>query len=168
MRIPHHDIINGINKINNSNLRHQILKTPLGFYILDDSYNSSYESLLASLELLYDQKGYSGKSVLLGDILELGDQSETIHAAVGKMVAKYRFDNLFLFGNQVSYIAESAIANGFPKTKIFVNSDIHSPEITSAYICQNMKPNEILLAKASHKMNLRRIINLITGNQNEK
>ena len=168
MKIPHRNIIDGISKINNSNLRHQILKTPLGFYILDDSYNSSYESLLASFELLSNLKGYSGKSVLLGDILELGDQSETIHAAVGQMVTKYRFDNLFLIGEQVYHIAESAISNGFPKNKIFINSDIHSPEITSAYICQNMKPNEILLAKASHKMNLRRIINLITGNQNEK
>ena len=48
------------------------------------------------------------------------------------MVTKYRFDNLFLIGEQVYHIAESAISNGFPKNKIFINSNIHSPEITSA------------------------------------
>lgn len=168
MKIPHDDIIQGINRISESNLRHKILETPFGFHILDDSYNSSFESVSASIELLTNIKGYSEKSVLLGDILELGEKSAEIHEAVGSLVAKYDIDKIFLIGNRSYYIAKGAINAGFPQNRIFINYDIHSPEATSSSICQNMHENGILLAKASHKMNLGRIINMILGKQNER
>ena len=163
MKMSSSEIMKGIKKIGEDSFRHKIYKTPQDFYILDDSYNASYESVIASIDLLSDLKGYSRKSILLGDILELGDKSAEIHSVIGSIVTKHDIDKLFVIGDFSRYIVQGALSAGFPKNRIFMNPDMHSPEITSSAICQNMRPNEILLIKASHKMNMGRIINLSLG-----
>ena len=163
MAIPQEKIKDGIKKIKEDSFRHKIYQSPIGFYILDDSYNASFDSVIAAADLLKTINGYSQKNVLLGDILELGDKSEEIHESIGSAIAEYNFDNLFIIGNFAHHIAKGALDKGFSKNKIFVNQDIHSPEITSSVILQNVRPNGILLIKASHKMNMGRIINLIMG-----
>lgn len=163
MEVPQETIKDGIKEIKEDSFRHKIYQSPNGFYILDDSYNASYDSVIAAIDLLNTVDSYSQKNVLLGDILELGDKSEEIHKTIGKAIAEYNFDNLFIIGNFAHHIEKGALEKGFPKKRIFVNRDIHSPETTSSVILQNVKPNGILLIKASHKMNMERIINLIMG-----
>ena len=156
------DMIKGINAISESSFRHRIVQSKRGFFILDDSYNASYESVLASISMLLklDEKGR--KSILLGDILELGSMSHDIHFKIGQMIGK-ESDIIFLFliGNEAKYIIDGAIDAGFEKRRIFYNPDTKSPEITASQICRNLTTDDMILAKASHKTNVKRIIDLI-------
>lgn len=156
-------IISGIHDIDEHSYRHKIQKTPYGFDIMNDAYNSSAESVIASANYLCDIEGYSGKSALLGDMLELGEQTDAIHMKIGAEIVRFGFDRLFLIGDYAMQIREGAVLSGFPKTHIFINTDRSLPEITASQILRNMKRGEILLAKASRGINLNRIINLIVG-----
>lgn len=161
LSIPMKHIVTGVRKINDSTYRHRIKSTPYGFDILDDAYNASAESVIASMNYLHDLNGYSGKSILLGDMLELGNKSKEIHTKIGIEIADYGFDNLFLIGSYANDIRISAISAGFPAKRIFTNENLSLPEITAAHILKAMQPRELLLAKASRKVNLDRIINML-------
>ena len=60
------------------------------FSLIDDSYNSNPTSLKAGIMLLnnlYESKAFKergNKIVILGDMLELGEEEETIHQEIAK------------------------------------------------------------------------------------
>lgn len=104
--------------------------------IIDDSYNSNYESLVGSLDLL--EKGYN--IVVLGDILELGDKSVRIHKRINKYIKKKPISEVLLIGDYTKYI----------KGKHFENIG----ELTD-YLNSIIKPNCTVLIKGSALMNLK-------------
>ena len=66
------------------------------------------------------------------------------------------------------YTRIGAQSLGMAEESIFVNSDISKPEITVGQILSNRRKNEIILFKASHKINLKRVINLLTEVEGRK
>ena len=66
------------------------------FKLIDDSYNSSYESLMYDLDLLKD---YDNTLLIIGAIKELGKYSNRIHKKIIKVLNKYNF-NYLLVGNE--------------------------------------------------------------------
>lgn len=64
------------------NRRYKVYKNS-SISLIDDSYNSSYESLKANLSTL---KKEDNKLLIIGDILELGKKSKKIHKKIGKLL----------------------------------------------------------------------------------
>lgn len=64
--------------------------------ILDDSYNSNFESLKYDLDLL---KNYKNKLLIIGSIKELGKYSKRIHKKIIKILKKQK-SNYILVGNE--------------------------------------------------------------------
>ena len=126
--------------------------------IINDSYNSSPEAVIAALTSLKSKKG--SKSALLGDMLELGDFSEDMHFEIGLHASKCELDNLYVIGSYSNYIYEGAVAGGFDKNKIFINENPNIPETTANQIL-NHSSNEVILFKASRKIKLERIIDIL-------
>lgn len=93
------EIIKAINNYKYPKQRLEEIKLVNDITLIDDAYNSSYESLLTSLENLKNIK--KKKIIILGDILELGDYSVNIHKKIGKKIKKYKFEKLLLVGNDV-------------------------------------------------------------------
>ena len=54
-----------------------------GIAVIDDCYNASPGAMSAALDLLVDVSGVR-KIAVLGDMLELGAESGSLHAAVGE------------------------------------------------------------------------------------
>ena len=71
-----------------------------GNIIINDCYNSSYESLKAGIHYLNKIDG--NKILILGDILELGKKSKKIHKKINKLVNKYK--TIYTVGNYSKYI----------------------------------------------------------------
>ena len=151
------DLSNGISKISADNTRQKVfLLENLHFYT--DFYNSSRESVFAFIESAKEVRSISKKSLLLGDILELGDMSQTIHQEIGNYISPHIFNNLFLFGNHIEYIAYSAIEQGFPKERLFINHDLSDPKITAEQIRSNCQKGETIFMKASRAIRLERVL----------
>ena len=151
------EIIRGVNAITKEDLRQRFIKLK-DFTIFDDSYNASIESIKADIDYLTKFGAPTG--ALLGDILELGKESESIHEEVGRIVAKSGLNSLYLIGTYAEYTARGAIECGMPQNRIFINTDETSYIKTFEQIKYGHVAGEIILFKASHKLRLDKIADI--------
>lgn len=128
-----------------------------GQTVITDCYNASPDSMKASLNVLSGLKVNGRKVAVLGDMLELGEMSESLHRKVGEMVADTKPDMLFCYGNEAKYIADEAGKFGI---NTYCSSDKDS--VTKA-VAEYVKNGDAILFKASRGMKLEEIINNVYG-----
>jgi len=110
------------------------------YTIIDDCYNSSYEALVNSLELLKYKE--EDKLIVLGDMLELGKYSKRYHKKVNKILKKINNKEVLLIGEYTKCI----------KGKHFNNIDS-----IIGYLNNRLTDDMILYLKGSRAMNLDKI-----------
>lgn len=162
------EIRKGIESIDDNDLRQRFIPFK-DFTVFDDSYNASVESMVADFKYISSLNKPTG--AFLGDILELGEASKRIHETIGERAAEFNVGNLYLYGVYAKDTERGAIRGGMDPKSIHVNTDISSPEISIAQILSNHKDGEIILFKASHKLRLDKIADIIKekeGMSNER
>ena len=65
--------------------------------LIDDSYNANVASVMAAIDTLASLPGQS--IVVLGDMLELGENSAQYHADVGQYAARKGIEKLYCIGD---------------------------------------------------------------------
>lgn len=79
------------------NMRSQIVLKGSNVIVLD-AYNANPSSMQAAIENLASMK--AGKKVaIIGDMFELEEEAEKEHAAIGKLLADKKFDEVYLCGS---------------------------------------------------------------------
>lgn len=79
-----------------------------GCLLIHDAYNASPESMKSAL-LAFEKVGASKKIAVLGDMLELGDESGFWHRQIGRFLKKVpSLSHLILVGTQVQGIKKTA------------------------------------------------------------
>ena len=78
--------------------------------MVDDSYNSSPSALAKSLDVMAHEKSATRKVAVLGEMLELGDHAERLHAESGRVAAQSGIDILFAIGGQAARALAAAPA----------------------------------------------------------
>lgn len=152
------DISSAISNINGDILRQKYINV-LDFRIYDDTYNSSPEAVKACISSIRRTSG--GRfSVLLGDMLELGEKSRTIHFEIGKFIGASGAIRLYTLGEFGDEIAAGAMHSGMSREQIFVNGS-NAHEAAASSIIDNHECGETILFKGSHAMRLSRVIELI-------
>jgi UDP-N-acetylmuramoyl-tripeptide--D-alanyl-D-alanine ligase len=68
-----------------------------GALVIDDSYNANPESMKAALRVLAEERGR--KVFVMGDMGELGSESEAMHAEVGRFARQSGIDALLALGD---------------------------------------------------------------------
>ena len=131
-----------------SNNRSQIIKKNNKLIILD-AYNANPTSMISAINSLIKKQG--NKSVILGDMFELGNQSEKEHHDLIDFCVKNNFENIFLIGNEFFKQKDKFEIPFFYKTKDELNKHIKKFPITSKYI----------LIKGSRVMRMENLINFI-------
>lgn len=154
LNIPIEDIILGIQNFNLTKSRMEINHIKNDIIVINDAYNASYDSMKAALEYL---KAYTNqrKIAVLGDMLELGEYSKQLHQSVGNEVVKNNIDILIAVGNEAKHIYNEAINLGFNPNNAFVFDNNAN---TIQKINEILKPNDVVLLKASHGMNFTEIL----------
>ena len=162
LNIKHSKIIDAIYNFKLSPHRLERKITKNNITLIDDTYNANFDSMINSLSILSKVKD-KRKVAILGDILELGKYSKEIHKNIGKTITKDTLDILITIGNSSKYIKEEAINNNFPKDNIysFKNYNESLEELPSI-----LKPNDIVLLKASHGIELDKIVDYLMNKIN--
>lgn len=93
-----------------------------GLHLIDDTYNANPCSMDQALKVLNRLAGSNRGIAVLGDMLELGDQSRRHHRQVGHLVAALSPAKLLLFGTQVAQIRKGALEKGYPEARIAMGS----------------------------------------------
>lgn len=99
--------------------RMNIYKSSRGFHIIDDTYNANPASVKAALRTLALVKQGRGIAVL-GDMLELGRQTDSLHKEIGMFCAASGIEKLFLTGSFAETVAEEARKNGMNRSNICI------------------------------------------------
>ncbi len=131
-----------------------------GITVIDDCYNASPESMRAAVDVLvsYAQKKNARPAALLGDMLELGEDSRLMHDQVGQYVAQMQVQKLFCYGSMADIIAEAAIKKGVRADNVYVCLDTRDPQSMADMILAALTPGDVLLVKASRAVQAERII----------
>lgn len=99
--------------------RMNIYKLTDSINLIDDTYNANPASVTQALNTLHTVSRTQKSIAVLGDMLELGEQSDELHRQIGQKAAQSGISKLFVFGNQVKFTIEGAIQNGFLADNIF-------------------------------------------------
>lgn len=151
--VPLEDAIEGINNtdININEKRLDIIRAK-DWTIINDTYNASPESMIAGIDVLINSKASRYVSIL-GDMLELGQNSVEGHMIVGKYLALKGVDLLITVGERARDIASAARANGIRNIIEYKDLDEAKDNIR-----QNICKGDLILIKASRGMLLENII----------
>lgn len=136
--------------------RAKLLKGIKDTWLIDDTYNASPLATLNSLDILNRlASGQSGRKIaVLGDMLELGVNTEAGHRRVGQEVPEIA-DLLFTVGAKANFIAEEAANQGFSKDKIFKFSQ---PEKAGLALQEELIQGDFVLIKGSRGIHMEKIV----------
>ena len=127
-----------------------------GLTVLDETYNASPEAVLAALDLLASQDGR--RFAVLGTMLELGEQSESLHRQVAERARQRGLDGLVVVATGAEAAAMAEAAAGLPRLAV-----VESPEQAAGPLAAWLAPGDVLLLKASRGVALERLLPLLEG-----
>ncbi|MDR1487554.1 MAG: UDP-N-acetylmuramoyl-tripeptide--D-alanyl-D-alanine ligase, partial [Deltaproteobacteria bacterium] len=127
------------------------IKTADGGFIVDDSYNANPSSVQAALDFMATLE--APKGAILGDMLELGDDTKLFHQKVGTWAAKADLDYLALVGDLMAEAKKAALDEGMADEKVELFSD---PLKAAQWIIEVSPKRSVTLIKASHSVGLDR------------
>ena len=147
-------IKNGINMDIDTSHRLNLLNISNNIKLIDDTYNSSYESIKTALDYI---KFFKGRKILvLADILELGKQSRKIHNEVGLLLKKYDIDILVTIGKHSKLIGKN-------NKKIWLKHYKNEYE-SRKDILKILQKDDVILLKGSNGMKLINLVNYVKVN----
>jgi UDP-N-acetylmuramoyl-tripeptide--D-alanyl-D-alanine ligase len=124
-----------------------------GVQFIDDSYNANPDSVKAALHTLVEL-GADGKRVaVLGEMRELGSESEHGHREVGETAADLGVDHLIAIGSVAAAIASAAEHAGLRNSRT-VNSPTEAAEI----LAEIAQPGDLVLIKGSRAARTERVM----------
>jgi UDP-N-acetylmuramoyl-tripeptide--D-alanyl-D-alanine ligase len=125
-----------------------------GLTVLDESYNASPEAVLAALDLLAVQPGR--RFAVLGTMLELGDRSVELHAAVAARAAELALDGLVLVAADPEAAAMAAAAAALDRLAV-----VSTPDAAAEPLRHWLQSGDVVLLKASRGVALERLLPLL-------
>jgi len=112
----------GLQEFQASEKRLEVITTEHGYSLINDTYNANPGSMAAGLDTLTSMLG-GQKIAILGDMLELGGESENAHIRLGMKAAECELNYLVVIGEFAEYIARGAEQAGLNKERISVFKD---------------------------------------------
>ena len=127
--------------------RGSVTMLPSGARLVDDSYNASPAAVRMMLEALAATPGAGRRIAVLGEMLELGDWSWSLHETCGRAAAAAHVDALVVIGGQAADgVAAGALSAGLPTGAIhrFTDSAVAAPHVAAL-----IQPGDLVLVKGS-------------------
>ncbi len=146
-------ILKGLSSYRSMPGRSNILAGIKRTILIDDTYNAAPLSMKESLYLL-DRFTSEKKMAVLGDMLELGDVSDSAHAEIGKQVAGMKLQKLVTIGELGKKIASAANAAGMPSDMI---ESFKSSDEAMRPVLDLLEPESVILIKGSQGARMEKI-----------
>lgn len=133
--------------------------------LIDDSYNASPDSLKANIRVLADFEGVKGRKIAgISDMLELGENEKQYHFDTGVYIGQQAIDEVAAFGN-LSKETLAGIRSVNPDMKL---TELEDREAFDKYLMDTVRPDDVLLLKASNGMGLMHTARKLIDEDNRK
>lgn len=153
--IPFEAICRGLMSFKPVAGRMEVHRLKNGAFLIDDAYNANPASVGEALKTLRELKGESRTVLVLGDMLELGEASETFHAEIGRMIGETGVEEVFLRGRFAGAVAHGAVKKGLRADRIRVD---WAPEEIAESLKRGLREGDWVLVKGSRRMKMEDIV----------
>ncbi|MBT8407682.1 MAG: UDP-N-acetylmuramoyl-tripeptide--D-alanyl-D-alanine ligase [Deltaproteobacteria bacterium] len=155
LNLPTKTIASGLANFKPVDKRMEVLTILGEITIINDSYNANPGSMAAALETLRQVKKRGRGFAVLGDMLELGDESAALHSQVGAKAVQEGVDYLLALGEQASHLLAGAAEAGMDSNR-FTQARDHQ-EIASQ-VRNLMAAGDWILVKGSRGMRMEKVV----------
>ena len=159
LEVPLDDAAKGVASLKALPGRGQRIELPNGAMLVDETYNSSPRALKTVLHELHKETavrslpGVNARLVLVvGDMLELGDDANELHRKAGHFVYSQKTDWVVGVGSLGQVVAQTANALGTPA------SYVDGPEEAAELLSGELRLGDVVLFKASRAVGMERAI----------
>jgi UDP-N-acetylmuramoyl-tripeptide--D-alanyl-D-alanine ligase len=150
-------IIAALSRAHAPEMRLQIEKVQ-GLTLINDAYNANPASTRAALETLAALPAEKRRIAVLGDMRELGPQTDHYHKETGTFAAHSNLDVLICVGPNAKLIAQAAQEAGMPSQNIHQFPD--SPAAVRS-VPRTLRKGDLVLFKASRTVQLETVVNAV-------
>jgi UDP-N-acetylmuramoyl-tripeptide--D-alanyl-D-alanine ligase len=135
-----------------SRWRMEVTERPDGVTVVNDAYNANPESMRAALKALVAMGQGRRTWAVLGEMLELGDDSVAEHDAIGRMAVRLDVSRLVAVGPGARALHTGAVQEGS-----WGEESVHVPDLESAYelLRRELREGDVVLLKSSRDAGLR-------------
>jgi UDP-N-acetylmuramoyl-tripeptide--D-alanyl-D-alanine ligase len=135
------------------------LPTPGGATVLDDSYNSSPSALMRALDALAATATAGRRIAVVGEMLELGDQTVALHEHCGRHAATAGLSRLVTVGGAPArHLGAAAIAAGLDAA-VVAHADVADD---AAALVGPLDRGDVVLVKGSRGIQTDRVVARLT------
>ena len=139
--------------------KRHVLRHPGGpITLIDESYNANPASMAAAMALLNATPvtGEGRRIAVLGDMLELGDHSAKLHAALAELIVGTGTQTVFLGGPEMRALAQTLPAE--IKTEYRDSVEELKPLLLAA-----LKPGDVVMIKSSKGIGFAKLVDALLG-----
>ena len=124
-----------------------------GIGILDDTYNASPVSVSAALSTLAEIPARR-KMVALGDMLELGPDSEESHRRLADAVFASGAGTAILVGHHMRSLGKELLSRGMDRGNVFFLPD---PDTAATFVRDMVREGDLILVKGSQGLRMEKV-----------
>jgi len=157
LAVKQSDIQKGMQQLQYSKMRFEQIKGKNSVTLINDAYNASPTSMKAAIEVVKQLSGFKEKVIVLGDVLELGDYTETLHRQIADAIDE-GIQYVYLYGESARFIHEALNDK---------QVDIHHEHVeTEAALIEKLmrhaNDRTVMLFKASRGMAFERFVETLS------
>ncbi|UQB41508.1 UDP-N-acetylmuramoyl-tripeptide--D-alanyl-D-alanine ligase [Thiomicrospira microaerophila] len=132
---------------------HHLTIQSKSFTLVDEAYNANPLSIISAIDLFktFPEKTTS-RVLILGDMLELGQDSVKLHLELVPVIESSGADTIYLYGQQMKQVYECLNRE---KNHVFYFETLTALQ---AEILANLKDKSLLLIKSSNGMGLHKLV----------
>jgi UDP-N-acetylmuramoyl-tripeptide--D-alanyl-D-alanine ligase len=135
-----------------------VLQQP--WIVVDDSYNASPLSVSAAIQSLAEWTGVPRKYLVLGDMLELGEQAHDMHFEIGRQLAGAGLCHVLTYGQFADVVVSGALSAGLSANRI---SSFHDLATAQMMLDCLLTPGALVWVKGSRSTRMERIVSHLTS-----
>ncbi len=147
-------VLNGTSKLKGTAQRLNVIKYK-NFVLIDDTYNANPDSTKKAIELVCRIKLYDKKILILGDMLELGKNSISLHRTLSSIVEKNKISEVYTIGSLMKHLNDKI------KLKSVLKKHFESRNSLIHFLEKKDFSNSVVLVKGSRGMTMENFVNVI-------
>ncbi|MER2192806.1 MAG: UDP-N-acetylmuramoyl-tripeptide--D-alanyl-D-alanine ligase [Solibacillus sp.] len=127
---------------------------------INDAYNAAPTSMHAAIQFVQDTVMRTDKWLVLGDMLELGEDEKPFHEELATHIDAEKISHVCLYGPRMGWLYEKLQAT-FQKERLVYSESAYEPIIEA--IQTSATNDSLILVKGSRGMKLEMIINSVSA-----
>ena len=145
----------GLSQVTLTDMRMQLVPAAKGILFINDAYNAAPTSMTAAIQFVQSTTLREDKWLVLGDMLELGDDEQQFHEQIANVIDEKEISRVCLFGPRMKWLYDR-LKHKFANENL-IHTENNYDEIVE-YINEHANEKTLLLLKGSRGMKLETLL----------